>query len=229
MKAHYYFDWFDKGMPKQIAEALLCDIPERKSLVFIGSDPSDYSFNIEQFDIAMRWLEPVGVIFDEYSLVDNRTTKEATRRLVKCASAIFLLGGKAAVQRAFLDEYGLHAAIKESSATSIMGVSAGAMNMSAKWISSKYISMGSMRYTAGETKFYDGLGLDNFALEAHIDIENTKLIGNDLFPLSQTIDVYAASYESAIRVKNGEMKFFGDVYLISESKIQKMKESDFVE
>jgi len=229
MKVHYYFDWFNDGIPKQVAEALLSDIPERKSLVFIGSDPADYSFNIEQFGIAMSWLEPAGVTFDEYSLIDNRTTKAASHSLIKGSSAIFLLGGKAAVQRAFLDEYDLISAIKGSSATAIMGVSAGAMNMSAKWVSSKYISMGSARYTAGESRVYDGLGLDNFALEAHIDIDNFKLIENDLFPLAQSVDVYAASYESVIRIKNGEMTFFGDVYLISDSKIQKMKISDFAE
>jgi len=228
MKVHYYFDWFNESMPKQVAGALLHDLPERKSLVFIGSNPADYAFNIEQCSIARDpWLEPAGVGFDAYSLIDYRTTKEDTHVVVKNASAIFFLGGQAAAQRAFLDEYDLLAAIRKSKATVIMGVSAGAMNMSAKWIASKYISIGSARYTAGKSKGTDGLGFDYFAFEAHIDMNNSKLFENDLFPLSQTIDVYVACYESVIRVKNGEMEFYGDVYLVSDSNIQKMKESDF--
>jgi len=224
MKIHYYFDWFNNIMPKQVADALLSDIPIRKSLVFICATPSDHKFNAEQLSIAKdAWLEPAGVIFDTYHLVDYRTTKEATHKLLKDASAIFLLGGKAAVQNAFLAEYELLDTIKENDAAVIMGVSAGAMNMSAKWISSKYISPDSARHTAGETKIYNGLELDNFALEAHVDIDDIELIQNELLPLSQNIDVYAACYDSVIRVKDGKREFFGDVYLISDSKVSKMK------
>ena len=223
MKVHYYIDWFNEGMPKQVADALLNDLPERKSLVFIGSNPDDHIFNIEQCDIAAgQWFGAAGINFEDYSLIDYRTSKEDAHDVIKNASAIFLLGGRAALQRAFLDEYDMLAAFNESDAAVIMGVSAGAMNMSAKWIASKYISMGSARYTAGKSKVFDGLGLDNFALEAHINIDNSKLFENDLFPLSQTIDVYAACYESVIRVKNGKIEVFGDVYLISESKLQKL-------
>ena len=230
MKTHYYFDWFNKDMPKHVADTLLNDLHERKSLVFIGSNPADYSFNFGQADIAAgKWLEPAGVGFDEYSIIDYRTTREDAHIVIKNASAIFFLGGQAATQRAFLDEYDLLTAIEASNAAVVMGVSAGAMNMSAKWIISKYVNIGSARYTAGKSKVINGLGLDNFAFEAHVDIGNTKLFENDLFPLSQTVAVYAACYESAIRVKKGNTDFLGDVYLISSSKIQKMQESGFDE
>ncbi|MCL2405158.1 MAG: hypothetical protein FWC92_06390, partial [Defluviitaleaceae bacterium] len=182
--------------------------------------------NYEQFNIAeSQWLIPAGVEFDEYAIIDYRTTKEDAQNVIKNACAIFLLGGKAAVQRAFLDEYDILTAINDSNASVIMGVSAGAMNMSAKWISSKHISIGSARYTAGKSSVTDGLGLGNFAFEAHIDINNSALFERDLFPLSQTIDIYAGCYESVIRVKDGKKEFYGDVYLISNSNIQKMEES----
>jgi len=89
----------------------------------------------------------------------------------------------------------------------------------------KHLSIGSARYTAGKSSVMDGLGLDNFAFEAHIDINNSALFEKDLFPLSQTIDIYAGCYESVIRVKDGKKEFYGDVYLISNSNIQKMEES----
>ena len=215
-------------MPKQVAEALLNDLPERKTLVFIAATPSDHSFNAEQLSIAKNeWFTPAGITFDEYYLVDYSLTKEVAHKTLKSASAIFLLGGKAALQKAFLDEYELSTAIKESDASVIMGVSAGAMNMSANWISSKYISPDSARYTTGKSKIYDGLGLDNFALEAHLDPDNVDLIQNDLYPLSQKLDVYAACYDSVIRVKNDKMNFFGDVYLVSNSKINKVEATGF--
>jgi len=227
MKTHYYFDWFNEDMPKYIADMLMDDLPSRKSIVFIGSNPADHSFNYDQFDIATnQWLSPAGLKFEEYAIIDYRTTKEDAHEVIKNACAIFLLGGKAAIQRLFLGEYDIFTAINKSNVSVIMGVSAGAMNMSANWVSSKYLSIDSARYTAGTSNVTDGLGLDNFAFEAHIDINNSNLFENDLFPLSQTIDVYAGCYESVIRVKNGKKEFFGDVYLISNSKIQKMEESN---
>ena len=228
MKTHYYFDWFNDSMPKPIAEALMNDIPARKSLVFICATPSDHEFNAKQFNIAKeQWLDHAKVTFEEYHLVDYRMTKETAHDLLRNASAVFLLGGKAAVQNAFLDEYELSGAIRKSSAAVIMGVSAGAMNMSAKWISSKYISPDSARHTAGETKVYDDLMLDDFALEAHIDMDNPELIQHELLPLSQQLDVYAACYDSVIRVKDGKAEFFGDIYLISDSKISKVEQNNF--
>jgi len=223
MKIHYYFDWFNNPMPEQLVKLLLNDISERKSLVFIGSEPSNYEFNAEQVGIAKdKWLDPAGVNFEEYHLIDYCIAKEEAHKLLKDASAIFLLGGHAALQKAFLNEYDLPKAINESKASVIMGVSAGAMNMSAKWISSKHLP-NSRRYTTGESKVYDGLGIDNFALEAHIEFDNVGLIQNELFSLSQNIDVYATDYDSVIRVNDGKVEFFGNVYLISDSNIVKMQ------
>ena len=68
--------------------------------------------------------------------------------------------------------------------------------------------------------------MDNFALEVHIEVgdeDYTELVEHDLLPLSQTIDIYAMDYDATIRVKNGEKTFFGDVWLILNSQIQKME------
>ncbi len=51
------------------------------------------------------------------------------------------------------------------------------------------------------------------------------LLKDTCFPLSEQMNVYAAEQESAIRVKDGKMDILGPVYLISESKIQKLIET----
>lgn len=71
-----------------------------------------------------------------------------------------------------------------------MGASSGIMNMSANWICSKWLpSSGNTRHIAEDCVIYEGLGLDNFAVEAHFNPENTELIENVLFPLPQKLDV----------------------------------------
>ena len=59
--------------------------------------------------------------FDEYYLIDYRVTKERAQELLRNASVIFLHGGNPSSLNAFLAEYELPVAIKESNAEVIMG------------------------------------------------------------------------------------------------------------
>jgi len=167
MKIHYYIDWFADTMPEKVAELLRNDISDRKSLVLISAYPSDYEKSGEVFNtiIKVKWLDPAGIIFDEYSLIDYRTTKEEAHKLLENASTIFLLGGDPDAQNAFLAECELATAIKESNAAVIMGVSAGTANMSAHWVY--------------EGITYNGLGLDNFAV-GDVHCNPKKLSVNNL-------------------------------------------------
>jgi len=228
MKIHYYIDWFIDTMPEQVAELLRNDIPDRKSLVLISALPSDYEKSGEEFDtvIKAKWLDPACIIFDEYHLIDYRTAKEEAHKLLKSASAIFLLGGHPAYQNVFMAEYDLSSAIMESNAHVIMGFSAGTMNMSAHWVSFKRME----EHSNGKIKagtVYDGLNLDNFAVKVHYEPDNADPFEDELLGLSRKMDVYVMCYESVIRSKNGKLDIMGDVYLISDSKIRKVEETDF--
>ena len=219
MKVYYYFDWFNEEISKEIVQALRSDVVDRKSIVFIGAEPKEAAFNDEQSKIAKGWLGSIGIEFEEYHLLDYRISKEEGLGLICKASAVFFLGGFAVAQRDFLEEYEIGKAVKESEVNVVMGVSAGAMNMSGKWIRSRFINPHSRRYTAGETQVFDGLGFHDFMLEPHFEAPNNTLVKNDLMPLSKEVDVYVACYESAIRVKGDEMTFFGEIYRIVDEKL----------
>lgn len=228
-KIHYYISWFDDTMPERVAELLRGDLTNRNSIVSICTNPSEYDSN-DKFvgEIMAEWLNPVGLTFDEYYLIDYRVTKESAQELLRNASVIFLHGGNPSSLNDFLEEYELHVAIKESNADVIMGASAGMMNMGMHWVSDKYMEKHSNgRYKAGI--IFDGLGLDNIAVRVHYnpnDVEAEPL-ENELLALSQKMDVYAACNGSVIRSKNGKLQFWGDVYLVSDSNIIKMEETDF--
>lgn len=227
-KTHYYISWFDDTMPEPVAEHLHSDLTNRNSIVSICTTPSDHESN-DTFvgQIIAEWLDPVGLTFDEYYLIDYRVTKEKAQELLRNASVIFLHGGHPSSLNAFLVEYELAVAIKESKAQVIMGASAGMMNMGMHWVSEKHME----KYSNGKLKagiVYDGLGLDSFAVKVRYnpnDVEADPL-EDELLVLSQKMAVYAACNGSVIRSKNGELKFWGDVYLISDSKIKKLEETD---
>lgn len=227
MKIHYYFGWFNSNIPEQLAEILRIDIPEKKSLVMISTIPSNYEDSTEMSDMVKDiWFGSAGIIFDEYHSIDYRMTKERAQELSKNASVILLHGGIPSSQNAFIAEYEMSAFIRESNAAVIMGASAGAMNMSMKFVSQKRNGQEII-----ETKTLDGLGLDSFALESHsslTDIEtiiNSKLVQNELMPLSKEFDMYIACAESTIRVKGGKTEVMGDVFIISNSKVKKLDET----
>ena len=102
-----------------------------------------------------------------------------------------------------------------------MGASAGAINMSAKWLCSKNFGD-----KVEVNSVYDGIGLDNFSVLSHFDLENNmELVQSELSPLSEEIKIYASNKDCAVRTKGDKIDIFGSVYLISHSKIQKMEET----
>lgn len=217
MKTHYYLGWFNNFFPENLEKALQEDITDRKSLVMISSTP----FVDEADGAAERsWLDHAGISFDEYHVINYRVQKEEAHSLLKNASVIFLLGGNTIEQNGFLTDYELSEPIKTSKAI-VMGASAGAINMSAKWLCSKNFG-----YDVETSSFYDGVGLNNFSVLSHFDLENNMaLVQDELSLLSKEMKVYASNKDCVLRTKGDKIDILGDVYLISRSGIQKLDET----
>ncbi|WP_379161579.1 cyanophycinase [Paenibacillus sp. sgz5001063] len=221
MSTQYYFSWFNHFFPEKLVQCLHEDIQDRKSLVMISADPSGYTGEPNNIDDVSEWtwFNQANIIFDEYHFIDYRMQKEDAQRFIQGASVIFLCGGDPVLQNDFLADYELSDVIKDSNAV-IMGASAGALNMAAKWLC--------LKNTGNEVEtstIYDGIGFDHFAYESHAKRDYAAFVQGYLFPLSEEIDVYAAEQESAMRVKGGKIEIMGPVYLISHSKIQKLVET----
>ncbi|WP_313892374.1 Type 1 glutamine amidotransferase-like domain-containing protein [Psychrobacillus sp.] len=217
MKTHYYLGWFNNFFPKNLGRVLQEDITDRKSIAMISSDPSFYE---NDGATERSWLDKAGIMFDEYHLINYQVQKEDAQALIQNASVIFLLGGNTIKQNGFLIEYELSDLIKNSSAV-VLGASAGAINMSAKWLCSKNFG-----YKVEKSSVYDGIGLGNFSVLSHFDLENNmELVQGELSHLSEEINIYASNKDCAVRIKGDKTDIFGNVYLISSSNIQKLEET----
>ena len=217
MKTHYYLGWFNNFFPQKLGEVLQTDICNRKSLVMISSNPSSY----EEVGATERsWFKQADILFDEYHVINYSVKKEDASLFIQNASVIFLLGGDTVKLNEFIMEYELSDTIKESNAV-VMGASAGAINMSAKWICSKNFG-----YNVEESVVYDGIGLNHFSVLSHFDLENNMtMVQNELSVLSKEINIYASNKDCAVRVKGDKIDIFGDVYLISNAIMQKLEET----
>lgn len=217
MKTHYYLGWFNDFFPENLGKALQEDITDRKSLAMISSNPLLYEDN---GTTERSWLDQAGIIFEDYHLINYYVQKEDAQTIIQNASAIFLLGGDTLKQNRFLIDYELSDLIKKSRAV-VMGASAGAINMSTKWLCSKNFG-----YPVEKSTLYDGIGLDNFSVLSHFDLENNmELVQDELSALSEEINIYASNKDCAVRVKGGNIDILGNVYLMSHSKIQKLDET----
>ena len=219
MKIHYYLGWFNDVFLEKLVRLLQEDITDRKSIVMISANP----FLLEEEEIGATersWLDQANIMFDEYHLIDYGVKKEEAHKLIQNASVIFLLGGNTVEQNGLLVEYELSDLIKKTRAV-VMGTSAGAINMSAKWLCSKYTD-----YYGETSSIYDGIGLDDFSVLSHFDLENNlEQLQVELSPLSEEMNVYASNKDCAVRVKGDKIDILGNVYLISHSKIQKLDET----
>jgi len=161
-------------------------------------------------------------MFDEYHLINYRVQKEDAQTLIQNASVIFffLLGGDKLKQNGFLVDYELSDLIKKSTAV-VIGASAGAINMSAKWLCSKNFG-----YKVEISSVYNGIGLDNFSVLSHFDLENNiALVQSELSPLSKEMKIYASNKDCALRIQGDKIDILGNVYLISHQEIQKLDET----
>lgn len=217
MKIHYYLGWFNNFFPEKLGRVLQEDITDRKSLAMISSNPSIYE---DDGATERSWLDHANIMFEEYHLINYRVQKENAQTIIQNASVILLLGGNAIEQNGFLVEYELLDLIKKSNAV-VMGASAGAINMSTKWLCSKNFG-----FNVEENSVYNGIGLDNFSVLSHFDLENNfEVIQSELSPLSEEIDIYVSNKDCAVRVKGGKTDVLGSVLLISNSKIQILDET----
>ncbi|WP_313960275.1 Type 1 glutamine amidotransferase-like domain-containing protein [Paenibacillus xylanexedens] len=185
MSTHYYFSWFNDIFPEKLVERLHEDITDRKSLVMISAEPSDYEGEQVNFEdiTEWTWLTQVILSFDEYHFIDYRIRKEKAQQWIRGASVIFLCGGDPVQQQEFLAEYELSDVIKHSKAV-ILGASAGALNMAAKWISSKDATP-----RDETTTIYEGLSFNHFAYESHARRDYGTFVEGYLFPLSEEMHV----------------------------------------
>ncbi|MFJ7666417.1 Type 1 glutamine amidotransferase-like domain-containing protein [Lysinibacillus sp. NPDC097195] len=217
MKTHYYLGWFTNFLPEKLSRMLQEDISDRRSLIMISSNPNCYEENGET---ERSWLNQAGIMFDDYHVINYRVQKEDAQTLIENASVIFLLGGDVLKQNGFLKEYNLSDLIKKSKAV-VIGTSAGAINMSAKWLCSPNLG-----YKVEKSSICEGIGLNDFSVLSHFDLENNMaLIQEELSPLSKELNIYVSNKDCALRLKGNKIDISGKIYLVSHSQIHKLEET----
>jgi len=180
----------------------------RDSLVFVSAWPSDYERNDSDSTGMYGMFEECDLPFKQYCVIDNRTDTLDAKKLIREASCIFLMGGHAVQQFQLLCEKDILEDIRKSDAV-ILGVSAGSANM-AKRALDIWESLVP----------YEGIGLADITIKAHITEENPELLQTLLqISLEQNLPICAMEDESAIFVKDDCATYIGQIHWVKQGKV----------
>lgn len=151
----------------------------------------------------------IGINFKRSIVLDNSYNKEEVKETIEQNELIFLYGGDPFKQIEFINKYNIKELIKNKV---IIGLSAGSINMCKNSICTKDEDF-------NESKMYDGMGLVEFSIEPHFNINNIEVL-DDLKKYSKLTNIYALEDDAYIIVDNNDVKYFGNVYLIKDGKIK---------
>lgn len=197
-----------------IVERLREELTVRDLLVFISAWPSDYERNDNDATGMHGMFEKCNMPFNQYCVIDNRTNAIDAKRLIQEASCIFLMGGHAVLQFQLICDKGIEDEIRKSTAI-ILGVSAGSSNMAKRALDiwESHIP-------------YDGLGLTDITVKAHINQENHELLPTLLqISTAHNLPIYAMADESAIFIKNEKVTYIGQIHRVNNGEVSHISNS----
>ena len=138
----------------------------------------------------------IGIYFDRSIVLDYSYSINQVKEIISENELIFLYGGNPYKQMDFIIKYGIRDLIKNKT---IIGLSAGSINMCKKAICTKDEDF-------KESNMYNGMGLIDFSIEPHFDINNIDVL-EDLKRFSKEVDIYALEDDAYIIVEDNKITF----------------------
>lgn len=201
-----------RQFPAEVARYLKQELTKRTSLVFVSAWPSEYERNDCDAAGMHGMFAAWDMAFRRFCVIDHRTEIAQAGQLIRNADCIFLMGGHATQQFQLICEKQIAEELRRSAAV-ILGVSAGASNMAKRALDI---------WESHEP--YEGLGLTDLTVKAHITLENDALI-NTLKQISaaHAMPICGMADDSAIFIKHEGITCIGQIYWIGHSDIQSFR------
>lgn len=165
VSVNYFCSGFNKenAFFESFAQSLKKDLKNTKQIVYIpgGNSEEKIARTInEKIPEFTNHFKKIGIIFENVKCITNDISKEEAIKLVKESSMVFLLGGNPFLQKELFESKGLKEVLKNYDGV-ILGISAGAMNMS------KYIIVTPCSDEYPNFDIRPGLNLSNISIYPH--------------------------------------------------------------
>lgn len=202
-----FFSGFpSRRFPRDVAERLGKELDHRESLVFVSAWPEDHERNDSDSAGMYRMFLEYGLSFSQFNVIDSRTGTSQAVGLIQEASCIFLMGGHPGLQFQLMRNTGVDVAIRNS-ASVVLGVSAGAINMAKRSLDTKESPVP-----------YDGLGLADITVKPHFKPDDRQVLAT-LLQISAGLPICAMEDDSAIFVAGSEISYTGNIHWVDKGRI----------
>ena len=208
----------------RFAERLLAAGRSCRRGLMITASPSDFGLTEAHSYAIRRTLELTGIIFQDYTILDDRNKAHAVE-LVRSCDFIILGGGHCPTQNAFFREIGLRDLMKGFDGP-VFGISAGSMNC-ADLVYAQPEAEGESEDPAYE-KFIPGLGLTKCMLLPHYQenkdriLDRKRLFEEITYPDSCGRQFIAICDGSYLYSDGTDERICGEAWLIRDGKIRKI-------
>ncbi len=209
---------FDKeGFHDSVAVELRKTIQDTDRLLFVASSPDEFEKLDEYTKRIFCFFCESGLNFHSYQILDKRMPDSEQEHAIDTASCIFLMGGYARVQLAYLKEQNVISSIKNHKGT-VIGLSAGAINMAKRSvIANPYHPPVSV---------YAGMNMIDITVVPHFNDIKEEFIKKEIFPLTYDGAIYGLCDDAIIITQNGLTRHNGTIYKIAKGNMRQLDPLD---
>jgi peptidase E len=180
---------------ENIADRFRKDLKSFDTIIYIPTYPENKEKCIKLS--KSEKFKNIGIDFNKSIVLDYSYSIEDVKNIIDENKLIFLYGGDPYKQMEFITKYGIKDLIKDKN---IIGLSAGSINMCKKAICTKDEDF-------EKSTIYNGMGLIDFSIEPHFDINNIEVL-EDLKKFSKDTGIYALEDNAYIIVENNKLNFY---------------------
>ncbi len=176
MSKNYYCSGFDveNAFKGEFEKNLKNDLQKTTRIVYIPGgvqkEKIEKTFNI-YVPAFIKHFKRINIEFENINILTPNTTTEEARNWIENSDMVFLMGGNPFVQKQLLESKGLTKLLKNYDGV-VLGISAGAMNMS------KYIIITPCSEEYPKFQIEDGLNLSNISVYPHINFSGNNVPEN---------------------------------------------------
>ncbi len=180
---------------KDIAKRFKKELSDFDTIVYIPTHPDDKEKCIELS--KSKIFKNIEINFKKSIVLDYSYNLDDVKKILDKNNLIFLYGGNPYTQMKFIEKYEIRDLIKNKT---IISLSAGSINMCKNAICTKDEDF-------DNSTIYDGMGLVDFSIEPHFNINNKEVL-DDLKNFSKTTDIYALEDNAYIIIEDKKVSFY---------------------
>lgn len=196
-----------------------------RGILYIPADASDKGRIEEYSKILFDALRLSGIVFDNYYIVDDKSSVEEVRDKVLNSDLIFLSGGDTFTQMQYFEDIKLRDILSNYEGV-IVGQSAGAINLVEDVYNSPECEEDFSRPCC-----FKGLGKTNINIEPHFVLDTSDFDSDEMLHRNVMLEesrkryLYAISDGSHIFDDGVEGIIYGECYLLRDGEVEKVCEN----